>query len=130
MTLHTDDIGVWNNLGTLTPVPDQWIKFPVISNGANALFRVTFFALNFAKVRSYLLLRESYSTAQTSQVTEARRVYVRQEQQLLEIPVPKDLFDRTIYLRYLEAKKVYFRPRGLGITYDLDWQVKLEEIWG
>jgi hypothetical protein len=45
------------------------------------------------------------------------------------MPVPKDLMARNIYLRHIEVMKVFSRTKYVGVTSDIEWQLKLEEIW-
>lgn len=124
-----DEIGVWNQLGTVTALPATWLKFPVISNGANGLFRATFTCSSFPRIHSYALIRSEFFTARTSQFTQALRVYPKPEIQTFEMPVPKDLMARNIYLRHIEVMKVFSRTKYVGVTSDIEWQLKLEEIW-
>lgn len=129
MTTINDELGVWNQLGQVTPIVGTWSKFPVISNGANRTFRATFFCVNFAKIHSFAYIRSEFFTANTSQVVPAIRLYPKQETFIFELPIPKDLLDRNIYLRHIEVMKVFRRTKPIGFTSDIDWTIKLEEIW-
>jgi|SRR6476469_265178 len=124
-----DEVGVWNQLGELTPIPAQWSKFPVISNGMNGVFRATFFCESFPRIHSYALVRAEFFTARTSQFTQPIRVYPRPEIQIFEMPIPRDLLDRNIYLRHIEVMKIFRHSKYIGVTSDIQWRFKLEEIW-
>ncbi len=125
-----DDIGIWNNLGTITPTLNQWVKFPTTATGANATLRVTYICNDFSKVNSYCWIRSRYQTSNSNQVSKAIRLYPTSDKQLIEVPIPQDLQDRSIYFRDFEVKKVIKYRRYIGTTPDIVWQIKLEELWG
>lgn len=129
MPTVTDDFGVWNQLGIIVPQWNEWVKFPVISNGANSVFRATAIWPNFDEVRGWVWVRSNYGTSSGEIVSQAIRYYPKPEPQILDLPIPKDLFDRSIYLRHIEVKKL-LRLRKLGRTPEVNWQMKLEELWG
>lgn len=133
MGTYSDDIGVWNDLGSVVPSLYDWLKFPTISNGAHNTFRLKITCPQPQKINSYILLRSRFTTANSDQVEEAKRIYPKshtQEKLLFRIPLNQELMDRTIYLRSIEIKKVYVRTKYLGITTDVDYSVYLEELWG
>lgn len=127
MAQITDDIGVWNDLGVVSPGTDQWLKFPVTAVGSNSTLRLTFFCNNFPAVKSRLMLRPNYTTASTGDTGKVIWIRPESNRQIIEVPIPKDLFDRSVYFRDFEAKK-YLRFNRY-VTYDYDWSVKLEELW-
>ncbi len=126
----TDDIGVWNNLGTITPTSSNWIKFPNTATGANATLRVTYFCDDFSKVKSWCYLRARYQTADSNQVSQSIRLYPKTDKQLIQFPIPQDLQDRSVYFRDFEIKKFLKVRRSVGTTKDIIWQIQLEELWG
>lgn len=127
----TDDIGVWNNLGTVEAVKKQWIKFPVTATGANATIRASFICSDWNKLSSYILLRPRYQTANSDQTGNTVRIYPSPTPVLIEMPIPQDLQERSVYFRDFEVYKVSRRrPRYIGITPDANLQIKLEELWG
>lgn len=126
----TDDIGVWNDLGTITPLHKQWLKFPNRATGANATLRITCFCSDWNKVNSWIWLRPRYQTSNSDQVGLSIRIYPKQEKQLVEIPIPVDLQERSVYFRDFEVYKNLRWRRYIGYTPDVNWQIKLEELWG
>jgi hypothetical protein len=126
----TDDIGVWNDLGTITPSCTDWIKFPNTATGANATLRATYFCSDFSKVKSWCWLRARYRTGDSDQVSQSIRLYPKADKQLIEFPIPQDLQDRSVYFRDFEVRKFLKLRRSVGITPDIIWQIKLEELWG
>ncbi|MBE9208837.1 hypothetical protein IQ244_20280 [Nostoc sp. LEGE 06077] len=131
MPTSSDDIGVWNNLGTIRAEPKIWIKFPTTATGANATFRATFICSNWDKLSSYVLFRPKYQTANSDQIGTAIRIYPEQVSSIFEIPIPQDLQDRSVYFRDIEVYKVRWRRvRSVGITLDANLDIKLEELWG
>lgn len=130
MTTITDDIGVWNDLGTLDPVIYEWTKFPVTAVGGNATIRASFFCSEWNKINNWCLLRAKYTTAQTAQVSPAIRVYPSQIPRILEFPIPQDLMDRNIFFRDFEVIRKTRYIRYIGRLPGANWQIKLEELWG
>lgn len=131
MTTFSDDIGVWNNLGTIRAEPKTWIKFPTTATGANATFRAAFICSDWDKLSSYVLFRPHYQTANSDQIGTSIRIYPNQQPSIFELPIPQDLQDRSIYFRNIEVYKVrYRRTRLVGITLDANLDIKLEELWG
>lgn len=130
MATTEDDIGIWNDLGTLTPGAENWVKFPVLATGANDTVRITFSSENFSKINSFVWLRPRYQTANSDQVGQAIRVYPKPEKQVLEVPISQDFRDRSIYFRAFEIKKQLKFRRYVGTTLDINYMMKLEELWG
>ncbi|QSJ17684.1 hypothetical protein JYQ62_02055 [Nostoc sp. UHCC 0702] len=131
MTTRTDDIGVWNDLGTVQAVKKLWVKFPVTATGANATLRASFLCDNWTKFSSYILIRPRYSTANSDQTGEAVRIYPAATPVVFQSPIPADFQERSVYFRNFEVYKVgWRRTRLIGITPDANLQVRLEELWG
>jgi hypothetical protein len=127
----TDDIGVWNNLGTIQAQKKLWVKFPTTATGANATLRASFLCSDWDKLSSYVLIRPRYTTANTDATGEATRIYPALTPVIIEMPIPSDFQERSIYFRHFEVYKVsYRRTRLVGVTPDANLQVRLEELWG
>lgn len=41
MTISIDDLGIWGNLGTITPQLNSFVNFPVFSYSSSEIFRLT-----------------------------------------------------------------------------------------
>jgi hypothetical protein len=131
MATITDDIGIWNDLGTVQAEKKQWIKFPMTATGANATIRASFVCSDWTKLSSHILLRPRYKTANSDQTGSAVRIYPSQTPVVIEIPIPQDFQERSIYFRDFEVYKVSRRrARLVGVTPDAILQVKLQELWG
>ncbi len=131
MPTRTDDIGVWNNLGSVKPKYQEWLKFPITATGANTAIRVSCSCPSWDKLNSYILIRPRYSTANSDQVGQAVRIYPTENtKNVVEIPIPIDFQDRSVYFRDFEVKKVLRWRRRIGVTPDADLTITLEELWG
>jgi hypothetical protein len=130
VTTRTDDIGVWQLLGTITPKQKEWLKFPTTATGANATLRATYICSDWSKLNSYLLIRPRYQTFNSNQVGQAIRIYPEPLGNLFEIPIPPDFLERSVYFRDFEVRKVLRWRRRIGVTPDAILDVKLEELWG
>lgn len=123
----SDSIGVWNDLGSVVPTPNQWVKFPITANGGNDLVRLSFFFPPEAKINSWGWIRAMYTTADTAPVSQAVKVYPKLQPMLLDMTIPKDLRLRLVLFRDFEFLKIV---RKSYVVEDYDWSVKLEELWG
>lgn len=127
MATRTDSIGVWNDLGSVEPQYRQWVKFPITATGGSDTLQINYTSPSWNKLNSYILIRPIYVQ---SIVGSARRVYPDQNGNLIEIPIPEDLRLRFVDFRSFEIKKVLRWRRGIGVTLDANYVVKLEELWG
>ncbi len=130
MATIQDDIGIWNDLGSVSPISTNWIKFPVVATGANDTLRITFSSQDFSKITSFVWLRPRYQTADSDQVGKAIRIYPSAEKQIVELPIPQDFRDRSVYFRAFEIKKQLKYRKYIGTTPDISYLMKLEELWG
>jgi hypothetical protein len=131
MTTIADDFGVWNNLGTVSPILNEWVKFPFQAIGGLNSIRLSFnYDLSLINDNnSYGLLRWTFNAGSNELIAKPQRVYVDKKTIILDLPIPQDLKDRGVYYRYFEIKKrPYYIPKWK--IKDLNWQVKLEELWG
>lgn len=125
----TDPFGVWGNLGTITPQPNQWITFPLIAYETNPTIRATFICSDFSKIRSYGLLRMVFKVDGKASNYPAIRINPKDEQVNYEFPVPQDLLERGITARSFEVmQKLYYTYYGARTT--ISWSLQLEELWG
>ncbi len=120
-----DDIGLWENLGELRPVPNQWLKFQRVATEGNAAFRLKFSG-DFGK-SNYLWLRARYETAQTVQTGRIYRIYPTEEPQLIEYPHPKDFELRNVFFRSFEVQKKV-RARLHRTTNIGNYTIRMEEL--
>jgi hypothetical protein len=131
MTTRNDDIGVWNDLGTVQAEKKLWLKFPQTATGANATLRASFLCSDWNKLSSYILIRPRYTTANSDATGAAFRIYPATTPVIFEMLIPKDFQERSVYFRDFEVYKVSRRrTRLVGVTPDANLQVRLEELWG
>ncbi|ULP73106.1 hypothetical protein BDGGKGIB_02759 [Nodularia sphaerocarpa UHCC 0038] len=130
MATITDDIGIWNDLGTVRAERREWHKLPNTSVGGNPTIRISFICSDWEALSSYILIRPLYKTANSEQVGQATRIFPRPIPEIVEIPIPNDLLARFINFRDFEVYKVGRRLRTVGITPDANLDVRGEELWG
>lgn len=131
MPYVTDDTGIWNQLGGIIPLHDQWIVFPELAVAANATFRVQINCSDFSKINSFCYIRSRYMTQSTNQETLAIRIYPRGHPNgkfLLDLPPNGDLLARGVYSRSIEIKKVIRWRKWYGIVPDINYSISLEEL--
>lgn len=132
MATISDDLGVWNQLGSLQPILQDWLEFPVVSDGAKNTFRLEVVSLDPENINSYLLIRSRFQSSLTNQVEQSIRIYPKshlEEKLLFQLPLNRDLFENSVFTRKIEVRKVYIRTRYLGITMDTNYTIRLEELW-
>jgi hypothetical protein len=128
MTTITDNFGIWNNLGTITPVISAWTKFPNMATGGLDIIRASFIYNESLDINSYIWLRSRFVAENNEVVTQSRKVYPTMDYVILELLIPSEFKQRGNYFRYFELKKVIYGNRY--IAPDQKWRIKLEELWG
>lgn len=108
----------WNTLGIVS-VSTDW----QILNQASfaSTFRISFLgdiqrAWYFARIRQY------YGS---SEVSFSTKIYPKQEAIILELPIPQELQNQGVIVRYLGVCKFPFRRYTV---LDSNWQIKIEEL--
>ncbi|UYD38978.1 hypothetical protein [Tolypothrix sp. PCC 7601] len=128
MNSISDEFGIWRNLGLLSPQDRIWLQFPEQSTSTDSLLRISCFSDYFNRINSYGLIRAKYQLSNTVVFSLETRFFPRADKQLIEIPIPKILITRNIYARYFEVMKIIRYRRRVGITNNILWDIKLEEL--
>ncbi|MEC4806684.1 MAG: hypothetical protein SAJ72_20705 [Jaaginema sp. PMC 1080.18] len=125
-----DDIGLWINLGIVKPRPDIWQKFIKQATWGNKTFRVSVTTPYPEDVRGWVWIRQVIQP--TGDVTPSVRYYPKPETQLIELPPPPEIQDRTsLVIRAIEVKRSRTRWNGYSKTRQLPLlAIKLEELAG
>lgn len=93
----------WNTLGTVSPGFTDWVTFPSPSID-DSLFRITCTSSNWLHIRSFVWFRSRWPNGLVSQ---ARRIYPKQEIQIINDPIPADLERDGWVLRDIQLKRNY-----------------------
>lgn len=126
---NQDALGVWQNLGTVTPTFDEWTKFPIQCYDSNSSIRLVFNIPNPNQLRSFGWFRAIYEVAGLTVVQPAVRIYPKPDILILQVPVNEDFKARNNPFRSFQVMKKLYRTR-LGLNTDTNWTVTLEELWG
>lgn len=132
MSKYQDDIGTWNHIGSVTPKINQWLTFPTQSDGGLATFRLKVICSQPERINSVCYIRSRYKTKNSNQVDRAIKIFPESHVNdllLIELPIPQDLFDRSIYVRSIEIKKIGSFRSGIGIRDDVNYLIELDELW-
>jgi hypothetical protein len=91
MTTIADDFGVWNNLGTVSPILNEWVKFPFQAIGGLNSIRLSFnYDLNLINDNnSYGLLRWTFNAGSNELIAKPQRVYVDKKTILARVVLSK-----------------------------------------
>ncbi|MFP4298676.1 MAG: hypothetical protein ACLFT0_12550 [Spirulinaceae cyanobacterium] len=128
-----DDIGLWINLGIISPRPDIWQKFVRQATWGNKTFRISVTTPDVEKVGGWVWIRQVILP--TEDVTPSVKYYPKTESQLIELPPPPEIEDRfTSIIRSIEVKRSWPRWRMYSMysqTQTLPLlSIKLEELAG
>lgn len=108
----------WNSLGTVTITTDWQI---LEQSTLASTFRITYLG-NIDQIWSYGRIRQYYST---NEVSPSIRIYPKSQSLILEIPIPQELINSGVAVRYLGVCKF---PVYRNTIPDSDWQVLVEEL--
>lgn len=125
-----DDIGLWVNLGIVSPRPDIWQKFVRQATWGNKTFRLTVTTPDPEKLAGWVWIRQVIMP--TGNVTPAIKYYPKEEIQLIELPPPPEIEDRvSTIIRAIEIKRSWPRWTMYSQTQQLPLlAIKLEELAG
>ncbi len=110
---------IWKSLGIVTPSLMSWRLFDLPTS--QQTFKVTFFGLTPNRW-SYIRIRNRFDGDEVSQ---SIRVYPKQEETIIELPVPPELINYGAGQRWLEIAKFKVNYRSVS---DADYQVQIEEL--
>lgn len=125
----TDSFGVWGNLGTITPIPNQWLRFPFDALENNETIRASFECLDFSKIRSYGLLRINFKSGGIELPLPPIKIYPKPGSIRYSFPVPNDLILRGVTYRSFEVMLKLYKSYW-GTASSINWSIQLEELWG
>ena len=123
----SDFVGDWRLLGIISPLFNEWQRFPNSTNSYNSLIRLTYHG-EHARITSKGFLRAVYTTPKLNYGTWLR-FYPKAEAEVLTYPAPSELlYTSKAVTRYFEVCK---RNRGYPAYYrtrDTVWSVTLEAL--
>ena len=108
----------WNALGTIE-VSTHWQVFPQASFAST--FRISFLG-DLQRTWYFARIRQYYGT---DEVSLSVRLYPKRESIILELPIPQELQNQGVTMRYLGVRKYPFRRYTVV---DSEWQIKIEEL--
>ncbi|MEC4804431.1 MAG: hypothetical protein SAJ12_10505 [Jaaginema sp. PMC 1079.18] len=128
MPYFQDEYGYWEELGTITPNTQDWLKYPYSTELNQTLFRFTFVG-DISKVESFCWVRLVVRSQGEPIVLPAQRYYCKSRPFGLDsLTIPKYLILKSPrWIQEVEIRKSV--SRGLwryGITNDMNYQIKAE----
>lgn len=109
---------MWKSIGTIIPAL-TWQTFPLPTTGDT--FRVTYGG-NLNRISTFAYVRQYLSV---DIVTKSIRLYPKNQQEVIELPIPATLRESGLVLCYLGAMKFPNRPRF--VQPDTNWTLTIEE---
>lgn len=128
MPYFQDEFGYWEQLGTLTPNTQGWVKYPYSTELNQTLFRFTFIG-DISKVESFCWVRLVVRSQGEPIVLPAQRYYCKTRPFGMDsLIIPKYLILKSPrWIQEVEIRKsVRWKLRKYGIPNDTDYQVKIE----
>lgn len=108
----------WNTLGVMV-VSTDWQVFNQPSYAST--FRISFLG-DLERTWYFARIRQYYGADEVSLST---RIYPKRESIILELPIPQELQNQGVMMRYLGVRKYPFRRYTV---IDSNWQIKIEEL--
>lgn len=127
MVALLDDLGTWEQLGTITPIVGEWIRFPKMSEHGYTTFRISYDVPD-GLVYSHLRLRSvwgSYLKLATS--SQQIRLYPKKESEIIQIPQTNE-FNQQNLRRWFEVFKFFPYRKARRGNSDPVYNVTLEEF--
>lgn len=116
----------WSSLGVVTPHLGEWRLFDAPSAGGET-FRLSFINLGLnpesRRWGGFGVLDSLYATDVSGS---GSRVYPKVEKQIITLPIPQDLKNAGLVVRYFRVRK--FTRRYLGRVNEPAWAIELEEF--
>lgn len=129
MPTISDDIGTWEQVGTVT-INDGWNLVPDSLISAET-FRFSYFLDwdkwdNYKGYRSFALIRFLYPSSSII-IGKTHRLYPKRNQEIKSYIIPAQLKEQGIILNDLSIKRVITYKRIL-IAEAIPWQLKIEYL--
>ncbi len=115
----------WQSLGLVNPSLNEWTFLPIPTVGGET-FRASFVGLGTIsdrRWRSYALIDGVYYNGDSGT---SFRVWPNQQNEIFSLPIPAELKQSGIIVRYLRVRKV-FRGR-VGRASEPNWSIQIEEL--
>lgn len=106
-------------MGIVTPTIQNWRLLDLPTSAKT--FKIQFHGLSLNRW-SYIRLRNRFSDDEVSQ---SIRIYPKEEETIIELPIPSEFIAYGIYSRWLEVAK--FKSRKYAVS-DPEYQMEIEEL--
>lgn len=112
-TMIIDQFGTWENLGSISPVADDWQTFPLFANHPTGTLKL-YFNGNSELLRDWKIsgwIRAMYFSG-SKYFFDQRwlRIYPKDEPEILHYPYPPDLIKDPLPSRQFQVKRrIYWR---------------------
>ena len=111
-----DQMGIWEDLGILDPLADDWQFFPLFPQKENSTFKI-FYIGDIEKIKAWRVgsyIRASYfSGSQYFFDRHWLRLYPKHEPEIITYHYPQDLIKENLPQRQFQAKRRLFYKRDL-----------------
>ncbi len=126
MTALLDDLGIWQQLGTITP-NSNWQTFPVQASSIGNTFRLAWGG-DMSDVKSFVYLRSVFQlTGQQVVSSRWKRAYPKSEREVIELPLSLEFALQNLGQYFQVIKKYKYEPLGYTVT-DSSYSLTLEEF--
>jgi hypothetical protein len=125
MVALLDDLGIWNNLGTIFPNGD-WQTFPLQAEQGLSIFRIRWGG-DLSDVKSRVKLRAVYTRRGFAEPDSRwRSLYPRGGSEILFLTLPEELQSQGI-VRAFQCVK-WYRYQRIGLNFDSKYSLNLQEF--
>ena len=121
-----DDFGAWDELGTVQPLFEQWVRFPDYTESQSPLIRLIFGG-DLERVQSYAFIRCIYSLFNDEIRGRWWKIYPKRQKEIILYPHPEEFGQlKTNPRRYFEIQKRHYRRLYVGTHTDSLWTLNLQ----
>jgi hypothetical protein len=121
-----DDFGIWDDLGTVNPVFNNWLSFPDFTTSASGLLRLFFSSDVFDRL-TFAYIRCLYDVGNAYAIGRWIRIYPKFEPELIIYPHPPEFQNLKGELRRVyQIKKQHRFRRRIGTVNSETWRINLQ----
>jgi hypothetical protein len=125
MVALLDNLGIWNNIGSIFPSGD-WQSYPLTADQGLSIFRLTWGG-DLSDVKSYVYIRQIYIKPGFAEPDSRwRKAYPKQGSEILFIPLPEELQALGISRGFQVIK--WYRYLRTGINIDSAYSLNIQEF--
>ena len=128
MTQIVDDFGIWDDLGTVLPLEENWLVYPRSTTSRSGTTRLVFGG-DLEKTNSYGWIRCIYTIGIAQVFGRWIRVFPKVQRDIIDYPHPEDFANNPgIITRSFEVQKRSWNRFRIGVSQTSLWTLNLQVL--